>query len=159
MFNCRQYKGLPSYPMFSCRQCKGLPRYPMLSCRQCKGTFQCLNCRGVLVNRINGSLPPVSHFSCTDLASTSLPLNATTYISFSLSTFFISLSLSLSNSQSFLRPSVTSKMSPKVYKSCPKMISLEKLKIWTPLQKLPNNVRDLGKLSVAKSFKTLPKVQ
>ena len=39
------------------------------------------------------------------------------------------------------------------------MISLEKLKIWTPLQKLPNNVRDLGKLSVAKSFKTLPKVQ
>ena len=33
------------------------------------------------------------------------------------------------------------------------MISLEKLKILTPLQKLPKNVRDLGKLIVAKGFK------
>ena len=45
--------------------------------------------------------------------------------------------------------SVTSKKSPNVYKSCPKMISLEKLKILTPLEKLPNNVGDLGKLIVA----------
>ena len=38
---------------------------------------------------------------------------------------------------------------PNVYKICPKMISLEKLKILTPLQKFPKNVRDLGKLIVA----------
>ena len=44
--------------------------------------------------------------------------------------------------------SVTSKKSPNVYKSCPKMISLEKFKILTPLQKLTKNV-DLGKLIVA----------
>ena len=29
----------------------------------------------------------------------------------------------------------------------------------TPLQKLPKNVKDLGKLNVAKVFKKLPKVQ
>ena len=46
--------------------------------------------------------------------------------------------------------SVTSKKSPKVYK---------RLKILTPLQKLPKNVRDLAKLFVAKGFKKLPKVQ
>ena len=45
--------------------------------------------------------------------------------------------------------SVTRK-SLKVYKSCPKMISLEKCLILTPIQKLPKNVRDLGKLIVAK---------
>ena len=39
------------------------------------------------------------------------------------------------------------------------MISLEKLKILTHLQKLPKNVGDLGKLIVAKGFKKLPKVQ
>ena len=39
------------------------------------------------------------------------------------------------------------------------MISLVKLKIWTTLQKLPKNVRDLGKLIVAKGIKNLPKVQ
>ena len=39
------------------------------------------------------------------------------------------------------------------------MISLEKWYILTPLQKLPRNVRDLGKLIVAKAFKKLPKVQ
>ena len=55
--------------------------------------------------------------------------------------------------------SVTSKKSPNVYKSCPKIISLEKLKILTPLQKLPKNVGDLGKLIVAKGFEKLPKVQ
>ena len=37
------------------------------------------------------------------------------------------------------------------------MISLEKLKILTPSQKLPKNVGDLGKLIVAKGFKKLPK--
>ena len=39
------------------------------------------------------------------------------------------------------------------------MISLEKRIILTPLQKLPKNVRDLGKLITAKGFKKLPKVQ
>ena len=39
------------------------------------------------------------------------------------------------------------------------MISLEKLKILTPLQKLPKNVGELGKLIVAQGFKKLPKVQ
>ena len=39
------------------------------------------------------------------------------------------------------------------------MISLEKLQILTPLQKLSKNVGDLGKLIVAKGFKNLPKVQ
>ena len=32
------------------------------------------------------------------------------------------------------------------------MISLEKLMILAPLQKLPNNVGDLGKIIVAKGF-------
>ena len=39
------------------------------------------------------------------------------------------------------------------------MNSLEKLKILTPLQKLPENVGDLGKLIVAKGIEKLPKVQ
>ena len=39
------------------------------------------------------------------------------------------------------------------------MILLEKLKILTPLQKLPKNKGDLGKLFVAKGFEKLPKVQ
>ena len=39
------------------------------------------------------------------------------------------------------------------------MILLEKWLILTPLQKLPKNVGDLGKLIVAKGFKNLPKVQ
>ena len=55
--------------------------------------------------------------------------------------------------------SVTSKKSPNVCKSCPKMISLEKLKILTPLQELPKNVGDLGKLIVATGLEKLPKVQ
>ena len=55
--------------------------------------------------------------------------------------------------------SVTSKKSPNVYKSCPIMISLEKLKILIPLLKLPKNVGDLGKLIVAIGFEMLPKVQ
>ena len=38
------------------------------------------------------------------------------------------------------------------------MISLEKWKILTSVQKLPKNVADLWKLIVAKGFKKLPKV-
>ena len=53
--------------------------------------------------------------------------------------------------------SVTSKKLPNVYKSCPKMKSLEKLKILTSLQTLPKNVGDLGKLIVAKALKNCPK--
>ena len=36
------------------------------------------------------------------------------------------------------------------------MISPEKLNNLTPLQKLPNNVKDLGKIIVATGFKKLP---
>ena len=36
------------------------------------------------------------------------------------------------------------------------MISLEKLKILTALQKLPKNVGDLGKFIVSKGFEKLP---
>ena len=39
------------------------------------------------------------------------------------------------------------------------MISLEKIKILIPIQKLHRNVKDLGKIIVAKGFKKLPKVQ
>ena len=39
------------------------------------------------------------------------------------------------------------------------MISLEKWMILTPLQKLPNNVGNLGKIIVATGFEWLPKVQ
>ena len=45
--------------------------------------------------------------------------------------------------------SMTSTKLPNVYKSCPKMISLENWKIVTPLQKLPKNVGNLGKIFVA----------
>ena len=38
-------------------------------------------------------------------------------------------------------------------------MTLEKLKFLTPLQKMPKNVGDLGKLIVAKGFEKLPKVQ
>ena len=39
------------------------------------------------------------------------------------------------------------------------MIPLEKWLILTPLQKLPKNLGDLGKLIGAKGFKKLPEVQ
>ena len=39
------------------------------------------------------------------------------------------------------------------------MILIEKLKILTPLKKLPKYVGDLGKIIVAKGFKKLPEVQ
>ena len=55
--------------------------------------------------------------------------------------------------------SVTSNKSPNVNKSHRNMISLKKLKIFTPLQKLPKYVGDLGKLIVATGFEKLPKVQ
>ena len=55
--------------------------------------------------------------------------------------------------------SVTRRKLSNVYKSRPKMISLEKWKILTPQQNLPKNVGDLGKSFVAKGFKKLPKVQ
>ena len=55
--------------------------------------------------------------------------------------------------------SVTRRKSPNVYKSCSKIISLEKWKILTPSQNLPRNVGDLGKLIAAKGLKKLPKVQ
>ena len=56
----------------------------------------------------------------------------------------------------YLEDSVTRKKLPNFYKICPKMISLEKLKILPSLHKLPKNVGDLGKLIVAKCFKQLP---
>ena len=49
--------------------------------------------------------------------------------------------------------SLTRKKLPNVYKSFPKMISLEKLKILTPLQKLPKNVGDLSKISSQRLWK------
>ena len=49
------------------------------------------------------------------------------------------------------------KKSPNVNTSCPKMISVEKFKILTPLQKLPKNVGYLGKLIVTKGLKISPK--
>ena len=55
--------------------------------------------------------------------------------------------------------SVTSKTTPNVYESCLKMISLEKWKILTPLQKLPSTVWHLGKIIVATGFEKLPNVQ
>ena len=55
--------------------------------------------------------------------------------------------------------SVTRYKLPNVYKSCPKVNSQEKWMILTPLQKLANNVGDLGKIIVATSFEWLPKVQ
>ena len=54
--------------------------------------------------------------------------------------------------------SVTRKKSQNVYKSCPKMISLEKLKVLSHLQKLSKNVADSGNLIVVEGFKNLPKV-
>ena len=52
-------------------------------------------------------------------------------------------------------PNTNRQMSTKVAQ---KMISLENWYI-QPLQKLPKNVRDLGKLIATKGFKKLPKVQ
>ena len=54
---------------------------------------------------------------------------------------------------------MTREKSPNVHKSCPKIISLEKLKNLAHTQKLPKTVGGLGKLIVAKGFKKLPKVQ
>ena len=54
---------------------------------------------------------------------------------------------------------VPSKKLPSIYKSCPKMVSLEKLNMLTTLQKLPKNVGDLCKLIVVTGFENLPKFQ
>ena len=59
----------------------------------------------------------------------------------------------------FFSTSETRKKSPIVYKSCPKVISLEKGYILAPLQKLPKNLEDLDKLFVVEGFKFLPKVE
>ena len=47
----------------------------------------------------------------------------------------------------YIGPSVTRKKSPNIYKSCPKMISLEKWYILTPLQKLPKNLGRFGQIN------------
>ena len=51
-----------------------------------------------------------------------------------------------------LTTSVTSKMSPNVYKS-------RKMKYFSTFTKIAQHVRDLGKIIVVKGFKKLPKVQ
>ena len=56
-----------------------------------------------------------------------------------------------------LANSVTSKKSPNVCKSCPKILLPQKIRILTPLQKLPKNVGDLGKLIVATDLESCPK--
>ena len=98
----------------------------------------------------------------------SMPNSFITFPSLSFSLIFTSspsssfnhfLFLSLPSSFYSHPYSVTSKKLPNVYKSCPRIISLGKLKILTPLQKLPKNVGDLGKLIVATGFEKLPKVQ
>ena len=58
-----------------------------------------------------------------------------------------------------VRGNVTRKKLQNVYKSCPKIITLEKLKVMTPLQNLPKNVGALGKAIVDKGLKKWPKVQ
>ena len=55
--------------------------------------------------------------------------------------------------------SVTRKKSPNVYISCTKLVSLQKLNLLTPLQKLPKNEDHFGKIVVAKGLKQLLKVQ
>ena len=60
---------------------------------------------------------------------------------------------------SLFEGSVAGNKSTNVYKSCPKIISLEKFMILTPLQKLPMNVWDLGKLIIAEDYEKLPKIQ
>ena len=53
---------------------------------------------------------------------------------------------------------VTSKKLPNVYKSCKKMISLEKLKILTLLQKLPEKMGRFGQINCCpKALKSCPK--
>ena len=54
--------------------------------------------------------------------------------------------------------SVTSKKSPNVYKSCPKWFYHKNERFWTPLQKLSENIGNLGKIIVATGFDKLPKV-
>ena len=97
------------------------------------------------------STPPILSLSLTLTNTTSHSLPFPLYLSLSdtLSLLFNSITLLKASVTS----SVTRKKSPNFYKSCLKMISLEKLKILTPLQKLPKNVGDLGQWIVAKGFK------
>ena len=55
--------------------------------------------------------------------------------------------------------SVTRKNRQMSLKKWPKMILLKNWKILTPLQKLPRNMGNLGKLIVVTGFGKLPKVQ
>ena len=55
--------------------------------------------------------------------------------------------------------SVIRKKSQNVYISCPKLISLQKLKLLTPLRNLPKNEEDIGKIVVAEGLKKLLIVQ
>ena len=76
---------------------------------------------------------------------------------FELLVFFVTVNVDVLINQTcilhlLVRASVTSKKSPNVYNSWPKMIL-------TPLQKLPKNVGDLCKLIVAKCFEKLHQVQ
>ena len=50
------------------------------------------------------------------------------------------------------------KRSPNVYKSCPKMISIEKWWIFTPLQKLPKNVGDLGSFNCCQRLQKIAQI-
>ena len=54
---------------------------------------------------------------------------------------------------------MTSKKSPNVFKSCPKLIALEKMKDFHTFKKIAINVGDLGKIILATGFENLPKVQ
>ena len=56
-----------------------------------------------------------------------------------------------------LLDSVTSKKPPNVYKICPKKISLEKWKIFSPSQILPKNAGNLGKIIGPQALKSCPK--
>ena len=58
-----------------------------------------------------------------------------------------------------VKSSVTSKKLPNVYKSCSKFFSQVKIKDFDTFTKMPKNVRNLGKLIVAKCIKKFPKVQ
>ena len=102
------------------------------------------------------------------LSLAQINVHSSTQVSTSSTYFFFEpLPLSISSmhvtlfkrSRSSNTHSVTRKKLPNVYKSCPKLISLEKIKILTPLRKQPKNVGDLGKLIDANGFENLPKVQ
>ena len=71
----------------------------------------------------------------------------------------VSVISNFSTKQTFIGNQRDQKKITKVAQKLFSLESLEKLKILIPLQKLPNNVGDLGKLIVAMGFEKLPKVQ